>query len=263
MDEAPEIVRLKRVARESGSVRVFYLGKKIECSAGQFVMVWLPGIGEKPFSVFLSGRESAVLVRRKGEFTDAMFGLKAGDVLGIRGPFGKGFETKGVKNPLMVAGGCGVASLMMLAQEFSARGKGKKPDFIFGVKTKKEVFCGGLLKRHTNLYITSDDGSIGQKGFATGAAEKLMGEKKYDTVYSCGPEKMMAGLAGICSRKKVKFQFSLERYMKCGIGLCGECELSGMLVCRDGPVFSGEELEKMPDFGRFARAESGRKVRLG
>lgn len=273
MNDIPEIVKVSQVADENSSVRIIYLDKKIECHPGQFVMLWLPGIDEKPYSVFLSGKENAILVRRKGKFTDAAFGLKKGDVLGIRGPYGNGFGTKGAKKPLLVAGGCGVASLMMLAQEFSVRGKNKKPDFIFGVKTKNEIFCEGLLRKHANLYITSDDGSAGERGFPTAAAEKMLraakgkgagkgGAQNYDMVYSCGPEKMMKGLQDVCERAGVNYQFSLERYFRCGFGICGACEIDGMLVCRDGPVFTREQLKKMPSFGKASREKSGKIVML-
>jgi len=233
-------------------------------------MVWLPSLDEKPFSLFLSGKESAILVRRKGKFTRALFALNKGNKIGIRGPYGNGFSTKGVRKPLLVAGGCGVASLMMLAQGFAKGGKNKKPDFIFGVKTKSEVFAEAMLKKHTDLYITSDDGSAGEKGFPTALAEKMLRAGKgkaaekgggYDMVYACGPEKMMKGLQGVCNRAKVKFQFSLERYCRCGFGLCGACEVGGYLVCKNGPVFKGEVLNGIKEFGNKTRGKSGKAER--
>ncbi|MFH1225535.1 MAG: dihydroorotate dehydrogenase electron transfer subunit [Candidatus Diapherotrites archaeon] len=263
--DVPEMAAVTRVTDENKNVRIIYIDKKIECAPGQFVMLWLPGLDEKPYSVFLSGRENAILVRRKGKFTNALFGLREGDKVGLRGPYGKGFETKGVKKPLLVAGGCGVASLMMLAQHFSARGKNKKPDFIFGVKTKNEIFCEGLLGKHTNLYITSDDGSAGERGFPTALAEKMLRAGKggaYDMAYSCGPEKMMKGLQDVCERAGVNYEFSLERYFRCGFGVCGACEIDGMLVCKDGPVFTREQLKKMPSFGKASREKSGKEISL-
>lgn len=267
MNELPEMFNIARIVDENKTVRILYLDKKIDAQPGQFVMVWLPALDEKPFSLFLSGKENAILVRKKGIFTNALFALKKGDKIGIRGPYGNGFEVKGVEKPMLVAGGCGVASLMMLAQGFAKGGKNKKPDFIFGVKTKNEIFAESILKKHTDLYITSDDGTAGEKGFPTVLAERMLKEGKaegagYDMVYACGPEKMMKGLQDVCNRAGIKFEFSLERYMKCGgIGICGSCEMGGYLVCKDGPVFKGEVLNGIKEFGKKTRGKSGKAER--
>jgi len=90
--------------------------------------------------------------------------------------------------------------------------------------------------------------------------EKLMKEKKYDCVYSCGPEKMMKAVA-LCAKKHgVQSQLLVERYMKCGFGVCGHCAMGGFIVCADGPMIDGEEALANPEFGLFHRDRAGRKV---
>ncbi|MFW5898419.1 MAG: hypothetical protein ACOCT7_01035 [Candidatus Saliniplasma sp.] len=83
-----------------------------------------------------------------------------------------------------------------------------------------------------------------------------------DCVLTCGPEPMMQRTVKIASGKSIPIQASLERYMKCGLGLCDSCSIDGYQVCRDGPVFYDDELKKMKEFGKFERDKSGRKVRL-
>ena len=84
------------------------------------------------------------------------------------------------------------------------------------------------------------------------------GEAK--TVYTCGPEVMMRALFALCEEFDVECQAALERYMKCGFGICGQCVCGEMLVCRDGPVFSSDALRRMEEFGRTARLKTGGRV---
>ncbi|WP_456398522.1 iron-sulfur cluster-binding protein, partial [Palaeococcus sp. (in: euryarchaeotes)] len=103
------------------------------------------------------------------------------------------------------------------------------------------------------IVFTTDDGSLGIKGFPT----DVLAERKdeFEQVYTCGPEIMMAKVLEIMDFKNV--QVSAERYMKCGIGVCGSCALGKYLVCKDGPVFYGEEL-KETELGKFKRLPDGR-----
>jgi dihydroorotate dehydrogenase electron transfer subunit len=102
---------------------------------------------------------------------------------------------------------------------------------------------------------------LGFKGFATKAVEKLVNASDFDTMYTCGPEIMMAGLHNIARKSKIQFQASLERFMKCGCGICGTCAMdpTGQLVCADGPVFTGEQLAKLTNFGKYHRDAVGMK----
>ena len=109
--------------------------------------------------------------------------------------------------------------------------------------------------------ISTDDGSKGYKGLASDLAKEEIAKEKFDQVLTCGPEIMMKKLYDIC--KNIPFQASLERYMKCGFGICGQCCIGeGLRVCKEGPVFDGKTLKKIQDFGIYTRDASGRKIKL-
>ena len=91
---------------------------------------------------------------------------------------------------------------------------------------------------------------------------KKLKEKKYSKVYSCGPEIMAKAVFDLCEKHKINCEISLERYMRCGFGVCGACACSDKLVCKDGPVFNSKELRNMQDFGSSALLKSGKKVPL-
>jgi dihydroorotate dehydrogenase electron transfer subunit len=108
--------------------------------------------------------------------------------------------------------------------------------------------------------IFTEDGSCGREGVPTDWLREELQRGRLQRVYTCGPEPMMVEVVRLCREAGVPCEASLERYMKCGIGLCGSCECSGWLVCRDGPVFPGQQLARMPAFGTSARSKSGRKI---
>jgi len=117
------------------------------------------------------------------------------------------------------------------------------------------------LKKSSNLMISTDDGSEGFHGFIPGLMEQLSLES-YDSILVCGPELMMASVLSVLKNRNLESisQFSLHRYMKCGVGLCGSCCLDpyGLCVCKDGPVFSGSDLEKS-EIGKYHRNAAGLK----
>ncbi len=249
MVELPEFVRIEKIVQENPYVKTFFLNRKTGAKPGQFVMVWIPGLDEKPFSLSYTGDRTAITVEEKGKFTKALFRMKAGDSVGLRGPYGNGFVTKG--NACVVAGGCGIAPLSPLI------GKLKNPFVILGAKTRGRLIFG---KRFPNAKIMTDDGSFGEKGFTTDALENALKGRKFGVVYTCGPEVMIKKVFDICEIRGIECQASLERYMKCGLGVCGQCEINGFRVCKEGPVFSSEQLKLMGDFGKEARLKSGKKV---
>ena len=216
-------------------------------------MVWIPGIDEIPMSLSHIGERQAITVKKIGEATSALYNLKEGDKIGIRGPYGHGFAKKGRK-ALFVAGGIGIAPLLPLIREY----EGEK-EVILGARTKNEIIFEDEIKKLAPLHISTDDGSYGFKGFATDLMSKLL-NKDFDIVYTCGPEKMMKRVYQICKENGIEMQASLERYMKCGIGICDSCSINGYKVCRDGPVFDIETLSKMTDFGKWKRNEAGKKI---
>lgn len=260
--EKLKMAAIKRIVQETQGIRTFYLDFTMDAKPGQFAMAWIPGIDEKPFTLTATGKESAITAQEKGKFTKALFALKEGDKIGIRGPYGKGFETGKVKRACIVAGGCGAAPIMLLAQELQK--KKIKTAIILGAKTGKEcLFPERLGKTTKSLYITTDDGSLGEKGFVTEALERLLAKEKFDCVFACGPEAMLCRVFELCERHGVECQLNLERFMRCGgLGICGACAIGKFLVCKDGPVFASGELRQMHEFGKEAMLKCGKAVSI-
>ncbi len=241
---------IKQIINENYKTKTFFFNEKIDIKPGQFIMLWLPAIDEKPFTLSYK-KPAAVTVELKGNFTKELFKLKKGDNLFYRGPFGNSF-TVSAKKALVIAGGMGLAGVSLLIENL------KNPKVIFGAKQKRDLF----FKNRFDMEICTDDGSIGYKGFATDKLRELLKEEKYDIIYTCGPEIMMKKVFDIAEKYKIKCEASLERFMRCGIGICGSCACGDKLVCKDGPVFNSDNLRKMNDFGRYTRLKNGRKASL-
>lgn len=234
---------------------------------GQFAMVWIPGLDEVPMSISKIGPGdlASITVKGVGEATRALLGIGEGDRIWVRGPYGTHYGFEGFERPLLVAGGVGAASLLPLAEAMVAAGAA--PTLIIGAKSIGEI---PLLRRARaleasgglRLVLATEDGSGGERGLASGAAERLLRVGDYDSMFACGPEPMILALMGIAGRRGIPFQASLERIMKCGVGLCGSCCIDGFRVCRDGPVFEIGRLKALEDLGRVKLDESGRKVPL-
>lgn len=227
---------IAKIVKENEHTRTIVLDAEMEeAEPGQFAMLWIPGKNEKPFS-FKSSKPVAFTIVGVGEFSKEICGLKEGGLLTFNGPLGKGFGLGKNKRILLVGGGCGVVPLLFLAQEAK---KGKvHAEVVIGARGADGI----LLKKEfeklgCRTHISTDDGSEGFRGNAVQLSEKILSEGKFDEVYSCGPEVMMFHLAKLCQKLKVPAQFSLERKMKCGMGLCGSCAINGRMVCSEGPVF--------------------------
>lgn len=249
----PVPVTIVRVKEETPSVRTFFFDRSFPFSPGQFVMVWVPGIDEIPMAL---SSENSITVQNVGDATAALFGTGEGGKIGIRGPFGNGFSR--AEKVLAIAGGVGAAPLLPLARADCVM------TLLLGAKTESELLFIDLLDECTDVLIATDDGSLGLKGFVTQLMDDLnLGA--YDRIAVCGPEVMMRAVLAKVGEKGIahKTEFSLHRYMKCGVGVCGSCciDPSGLRVCRDGPVFTGDKLLKS-EFGYYMRDASGRKKNI-
>jgi len=254
----PINARITRIVDETPSTKTFFLDLTLDGKPGQFVMVWIRGVDEIPMSL---SYPDAITVQKVGDATSALFKLKEGDSVGIRGPIGNGFTLRG-ESILLVAGGVGAAPLAPLAE--MARDKKIRVKTLLGAKTCNELLFVKRFRSAGDLQMATDDGSEGHRGPVTELLDGL-DLREYSQIYSCGPEKMMSGVLNMAKNANIasKTQFSLQRYIKCGMGICGTCciDPSGLRVCVDGPVFSGEALIDS-EFGRYARDASGRKMEL-
>ncbi|MFH0820382.1 MAG: dihydroorotate dehydrogenase electron transfer subunit [Candidatus Peregrinibacteria bacterium] len=257
----PLILKIKKVIQETPNLKTYVFEHGLNAKPGQFVMVWMPGVDEVPMSVgWQMEKEFHVGIANAGDCTSAIFeNVKPGDKLGIRGPYGTTFSLPAkAKHIILVGGGCGTPPLLSLAQKavekkiqvtaiLGARGK----DYLVYEKQFKKLGC--------DVHIATDDGTKGHKGFCTKVLEKIIEKTKADAIYTCGPEKMMVKVAQIAQDNGIYSEVSLERYMKCGFGICGQCCMddSGMRVCKEGPVISGELALKHHEFGKYTRIASG------
>jgi len=262
----PYICTIERVVDETPTVRTLYFHDEVLANVkpGQFAMVWIPGVNELPMSVMISEKkdEAGLTVRKRGESSTALYNLKIGDKIGVRGPYGNSFEIKDGKI-LLIGGGTGLVPLMRLIKYSNPDWTTNQMTVLMGSKTKEEVFfediSNKMLTHSQNPQIipVTEDGSYGEKGYVTDVLEKLLEENTYDAIYTCGPELMMYKVVKLANEKGIFVQASLERMMKCGVGICGSCCVSQDLVCRDGTVFDGQYLAKNSEFGHFQRTKSG------
>jgi dihydroorotate dehydrogenase electron transfer subunit len=223
-------------------------------------MVWVPGIDEVPMSLCDLGAVKGIAVHAKGEATSALAKVGAGDRIGVRGPYGHGFRQRPGR-ALVVAGGTGIACLSPLVENLARRWP--RPSVVIGARTRTELlFVERMRRTGAEVVVTTDDGTAGRKGLATEAAYELLNRNRYTAIYSCGPELMMRTTASLAQCQDAPIQLSLERYMKCGIGICDSCAMGGLHICLEGPVLDSRRVADLPEFGRFRRDACGRKEKL-
>ena len=254
----PKIVKITETKTETPEIKTIKFKYPEKTEPGQFFMIWIPKTDEIPMSIsYINNDVKGITFKKVGKATNALFKLKNNDKIGIRGPYGNGFQIKG-KKILFVGGGTGIAMLAPAVEK--ARNNKIESDVILGFKNKNEIFFEKLFKKHgAKVHITTNDGSKGYKGLATDLIKEFIQAKKYDSILTCGPELMMKKLLDLSNN--IPFQASLERHMKCSIGICGQCCIGkGLRVCKDGPIFDGETLRKVEGFGVFKRDASGKKI---
>lgn len=263
------MTRVLSVETESPTVKSFTFRDERcgRAEPGQFLMLWIPGVDEIPLSILDAdhhGRVS-VAVKKVGKATEALHSASVGDLLGVRGPFGNSFAmVKG--RVLMVAGGTGTVPLLFLAKRLAP--KMSKSFFVLGAKTKGELLFLNRLEQtlkgfETKLVTSTEDGSCGITGLCTEVIERILAEEEFNIIYSCGPEKMIRRVFELAEKHRTLMEASLERLMRCAIGLCGSCTMGKYRVCKDGPVFNSKQLRQtLAEFGKSKRDMTGRIVPL-
>jgi len=262
-------VKVREVKRESPTVKTFTFHDKscAKAEPGQFVMVWIPGVDEVPMSLSTMRSDGccSITAAEVGEATKALHQRKLGEPLGIRGPYGNSFTLEN-GNVMIVGGGTGLAPLIPLAEKLTDLST--RISFVVGAKTHDELLFlrrikTVLSKVDARVIATTEDGSYGLKGVVTDPAREILEKETFDMVYTCGPEQMMYKMLVLAERYSTPLQASLERLMRCAIGLCGSCVLGRFMVCKDGPVFSGEQIREVKnEFGRFKMGRTGKKVSI-
>ena len=225
--------------------------------AGQFMMVYAFGIGEVPISVSgPPGRPGPVVltIRAVGAVTDALCASRPGSVVGLRGPFGNTWPVEAAAggDVVVVAGGIGLAPLRpVVLSTLAHRTSFGRVAVLYGARTPADLLYGGELlawRRDAHVAVTVDDPGDGWDG-RVGVVPALIADADFDpeltTAFLCGPEVMIHYAAEALLERGVaggRIAVSLERDMRCGVGLCGHCQLGPTLICRDGPVYSYAEI---------------------
>ncbi len=230
-------------------------GHGLAFAAGQFTMLEAFGVGAVPVSI--SGDPArpdrlAHTIRDVGGVTQTLCGVRPGDVLGVRGPYGKGWDVAaGTGGDLVVvAGGIGLAPLRpALLEVLAARERYRQVSLLYGARTADDVLFGEDLEAWTDagvdvVAVTVDRAPMSWPG-PVGLVTELIPRASFDPARTlalvCGPEVMMRYVAAELTQRGVppqRIRLSLERNMRCGVGLCGHCQLREFLICVDGPVFS-------------------------
>lgn len=260
----PTTICIKKITQETPLVRSYVFEFPRRALPGQFINVWLPGVDEKPMSVADDdGTHITISVAAVGEFSKALAQTKEGDMIGIRGPFGKPFTWKPKQRIAMLAGGYGVAPLYFTTEK--ALLDDCIIDFYHGARSGEHLLFAPRVKKlkNTTYYASTDDGSEGFHGNNVSLWKQKMDEGiVYDLVMSCGPERMMKAVSDECAGRNISAQVSVERYMKCGFGVCGNCTVDelGITSCQNGTVMDNEVAQKIKEFGVYHRDSVGRKI---
>ena len=228
-------LKVEEIIRHSETISTIFFSGKLRSYPGQFIMLNVFGLEEIPLSLSSS---NSVTVKAVGETTRALVSIPTGSYVGIRGPFGRPFSPTN-KRALFVAGGIGIAPLVYLNDFLTACGAEIR--LLYGVRSSDELVW---IDRFDDVSVSTEDGSEGMRGTVLDLlkSEEL---KSYDRIYVCGPEPMLRKVLELVRKEGVekRTEFSVERMMRCGIGVCGSCVLEdGLRVCAEGPVFRGDEL---------------------
>lgn len=222
-----------------------------EMLPGQFVEVRIDNAPDvflrRPISIHFFDPQKNLLylmVQVVGKGTKRMAAHNVGDVLNLILPLGNTFSIPEIpQRLLLVGGGVGVAPLLYLGAELKK--KGHRVTFLLGARTANDLLRMGAFKGYGDVYVTTEDASLGEKGFVT--QHSLLQQQNFDFIYTCGPTPMMQSVARYAKEKGIPCEASLENTMACGLGACLCCvtdtQHGHKCVCSDGPIFNINELK--------------------
>jgi len=196
-------------------------------------------------SVDYDKNEVVFLVQKVGKGTASLWEKRPGSLLNVILPLGNGFTmpTSAEQSVLLVGGGVGIAPLLFMGMEMKKMGA--RPTFLLGARSKADLICLDAYRAQGDLYVTTEDGSEGEKGFVT--QHSILQTEKFDNIAVCGPKPMMMAMASYAKKTGTPCEVSLENMMACGLGACLCCvedTVEGnVCVCKEGPVFNVEKLK--------------------
>lgn len=266
----PAFAKVMEIKDENSMTKTFKLrmldNKALRFRPGQFDIISYFGVGESAFSISSSPEEKDVFentIRKVGRVTTALFNVKPGDILGVRGPYGRPWPLEKVigNDLIIIAGGMGLAPLRPVIHYIAKhRDLYGAVDILYGARTPGDMIYTYEFESwrnipNTRLYLTVDYVPPNTKweydvGVVTELLKYVKPRMRDTSVFVCGPEIMMKFTAQLLLRMGFypsEIFLSLERRMKCGIGKCGHCQIGYKYVCKDGPVFNLEEIGLLPD----------------
>ena len=262
----PQVGRIIKVIQETPDVQTYYIQtlegqKPFSPKPGQLGMLSLPAVGEAMFSITNQGENHIEMaIKEVGTLTNALHQMQEGQEVGIRGPYGNGFSMENMagKDLLFIAGGIGLAPVRsVIMQCIRERERYGKLTVIYGARSKSDLcFKEDLFENwprvpNMEVYTTTDrpsDDWQGHVGFVPDYIKELSPNPQ--TAIVCGPPimiKFALPILGQLGFQDKEIWTTLEMRMKCGIGKCGRCNIGGCYVCKDGPVFSQEQLNHLPN----------------
>ncbi len=253
MKRAEDLV-ITEISKLNNEHFVIYAKSKSDLSdilPGQFVNIEISESKNtflrRPISVHdirIEDNTIGLFVKIVGCGTSVLSQYKVGQTINTILPLGNTFGYQKSKKPLLIGGGCGVAPLLYLAKKINQNGI--KPTILFGARSKEGILRLDEYKKWADVLISTEDGSMGEKGFVTehSIIQKI---ENFDKIFVCGPEPMMKAVAKIASKNNIECEVSLENTMACGIGACLCCvtdTINGnQCVCTEGPVFNINQLK--------------------
>lgn len=232
-------VSLVKNARVCDDITILTFDRKINVQAGEFIFLWVPGVGEKPFSALTDDPFSLVVID-VGQFTHALMDLPEGTECYVRGPYGVPIDPPEGGKIMAVAGGTGLAAVYQAARDFG------DAEVFAGARTAERLYFLQECQQIAEVHVATDDGSAGYHGVVTELLRQRLLEMTADerdklVFYNCGPQPMVHAAIAVqrefCRDEQI---FSSIDYLtKCGVGLCGACAApDGRRLCVDGPFLS-------------------------
>jgi dihydroorotate dehydrogenase (NAD+) catalytic subunit len=232
-------VTLLRTEAVCEDIALLHFKERCDIQAGEFVFLWIPGVGEKPFSVLLDDPLTLVAID-VGQFTHALQSLSPGTNTYLRGPHGQPVSIQAEEIPILVAGGTGLAAVYQIARDF------KDAVIFVGARSRDRLYFLDECRALAEVHVATDDGSEGFHGRITDCLEAFLETQPQERLaamrfYNCGPEPMVHSAVAVQSRfaSKAHIFSAIDYETKCGVGICGACATpDGLRLCVDGPFLN-------------------------
>src|SRR3989339_61519 len=252
--------KIESIKSYTPDVKLFRIKSNLNPAPGTFLEVSIPGIGECPLASCSHNKGYIeLLTKNAGNVTQAIFNLKKGDTILIRGPHGHGFPLEELKNKnlILIAGGTGIAPITSMINYIEQNKSQFKKIFIyFGFRDEQNILLKERIKKwesvfHLHIGLSNDPNNHDyEKGFINQIIEHHKPSVQDTVALLCGPEIMMD-----CATKELNFlgipnsqiYWSLERRMECAFGSCGRCQIQDLYVCKDGPIFQYSKIKSRLD----------------